>query len=102
MSAHLTPAEIETLDAAEKIITAHSPHGASWLFSFHAGGMYSSACYFDSAREQHMLWSISSLSNAVQADIKIEAKVATSEEVRRAAKIARLKAELAELGEVSA
>lgn len=97
----LTKSEIKTLDAAEKIIAAHTPKGASWSFGFHENGLYSSGCYFDSVGTQHMLWTSSTLADAVEAGIALEAKVPDSEEKRKAEKIARLKAELAKLGEAA-
>ena len=97
----LTKSEIKTLDAAEKIIAAHTPKDATWSFSFHEAGMYSTACYFDSAGTQHMLWTIDTLAAAIEAGIALEAKVPASEEKRKANRVARLKAELAKLGEVA-
>ncbi len=102
MSAALTPAEIETLDAAEKIIAAHTPRGASFSMSFHENGLFNSSAYFDSVHNQHMIWDCIPLSKVVANGIAIEANLERNAEKAKADRIARLKAELAELGEVAA
>lgn len=93
----LTKYEIAALNKAEAIIAKHTPERASWQFSFHAGGMYSTAAYFDSHGNQHMLWNEETLSGAIRAGIEIEATAAENADVIKLARIARLKDELAKL-----
>ena len=94
----LTKSERETLDKAVAIIVAHTPNDtASWSLSVFRDGLSGSCCYFDSNRGQHMLWSIKALSEAVQAGIDIEKNVESDVEKVKAAKIERLKQEIAQL-----
>lgn len=90
----LTKQEVAALGKASAIIVKHTPNGASWSFSFHANGMYSTAAYFDSAGAQHMLWEHSTLSDAVQAGIELELAASLNADALKLAKIERLKAEL--------
>lgn len=99
----LTAQERKTLDDAQAIIAAHTPEGkASWSFSFHSKGMFSSSCYFDSQGGQNMLWAAESLSDAVEAGIKCEREAEKDADKAKAIRIARLKEELRKLGEVAA
>jgi hypothetical protein len=97
---NLTEQERDTLEAAAAIIAAHTPKGASWSFAVHPEGLFSSSCYFDSAQGQHMLWGESKLSRVVDLGISLEAKVDKDAAAIKARQIAKLKAELAQLGEV--
>lgn len=96
----LTKHERDALDYAQEIIAANTPVGrASWSFSFHSKGMFSSSCYFDSSGGQHMLWDHLSLAEAVEAGIKHESEAEKDEAKIKAKRIAKLKIALRELGE---
>lgn len=87
----LTDKERATLDDAVAIIAAHTPHNASWSFSIHCNGMYSGTAYFDSVRNQHMLWGANTLSDAVAQGMERESELPSD---AKSIKIAQLKAEL--------
>lgn len=94
----LTKSEQEALDRAIAIIVAHTPNGkASWSLAVYGYGLNGSCCYFDSNGSQHMLWDITTLSGVVQAAIDIEKNVESDVEKVKAAKIERLKQEIAQL-----
>ncbi len=94
---HLTGNERATLDQAILIIAKHTPDGASWSFGVHSEGLHGSSCYFDSNREQHMIWDVTSLSEVVQKGMEAEARADSDFNKIKARKIERLKAELAAL-----
>ena len=103
MNEILTQQERDTLDTASAIIVAHTPtEQANWSIAFHSGGMHPSACYFDSMHNQHMLWGVKTLSEAVQRGMDLEARIAADPDAAKSARIAFLKAQLADLGEVLA
>ena len=101
----LTQEEIATLDAACAIIAAHTPveGSASWSISFNMNGVYGGSCYFDSTKCQHMFWQAKTLSDVVSRGIESEANAEKDAAKLKAAKIDRLRDELAILtGEVAA
>lgn len=99
--ATLNEAERETLNAAMAILTAHTPQPASWLLSVsnYHGTPSCSATYFDTAKTQHTgLWAPDcTFADKVQMALDIEAEVETDAEARRAARVERLRSELAAL-----
>lgn len=96
--AKLTPEEIAALDAAQAVLAAHTPDGANWSLSFYPGDYgFSTSCYFDSTKSQHMLWNHPSLAGVVAAGIAHEALVPNDLEAKKAIRVERLQKELAAL-----
>ena len=98
----LTTDERRIIDAAEAIILAHMPKGASLSLSAahyeHTAAAFSSSAYFTAVhRSQHMLYHARTLADIVQAAMAIQADEYANEGAYKAERIAKLQAELAAL-----